>query len=141
VKLNSLPPFPPLLLSPPRYRKIAGDVCQGGVSNGLSPHIMPCCYAHQASGANVPAIVLGSMLVVVSLIAVVCCVLMVVFMRKHATLRRRHLRLATSGMEPTRERFSFENDPSDREDRPPPSRTADLPTRRAAEDDDDPLLT
>jgi len=29
------------------YRKIAGDVCQGGVSNGLSPHIMPCCYAHQ----------------------------------------------------------------------------------------------
>jgi len=27
-------------------------------------------------------------------------------------------------MEPTRERFSFENDPSDREDRPPPSRTA-----------------
>ena len=43
--LPLLPP-PPLI---PRYRKVAGDVCQGGVSSSLSPYSTTCSHSPTSS--------------------------------------------------------------------------------------------
>lgn len=39
----------------PRYRKIAGDVCQGGVSSSLSPYSTMCPHSPTSSKSCVPS--------------------------------------------------------------------------------------